>query len=244
MGDTSIIESLNKKLHAIDNISALDDIEKRAMKDLLINMNDKVDDTKLKKSEKKWNEMESRKAGESKETSTKSLEFENDTFKIDSKWWREVTNKDKDDPFLGKFVWKKPKVKANDTWDVVEYLDGDAKWEQIFITYDAFIREVKKAKNCTTQEEVEKKYLMTEDELKEKMKDKPSGSKEYEKFYNQEVKDHLAGYWDPGDEKFSDVGGRSGVWLVGGGSADFGQTEWNWGDYGRECGFSGRLLKN
>ena len=41
---------------------------------------------------------------ESKETLTKSLEFEEDTFKIDSKGWKEVTNKDKDDPILSKFV--------------------------------------------------------------------------------------------------------------------------------------------
>jgi len=57
----------------------------------------------------------------------------------------------------------------------------------LFITYDAFIREVMKAKNCT-QEEVESKYLMTVDEFKSKMEDKPNNSEEYKKFFNQEVK--------------------------------------------------------
>jgi len=50
-----------------------------------------------------------------------------------------------------------------------------------------------KAKNCS-QQEVEQKYLMTIDELQEKMKDKPSHSEEYKKFFINEVKDYLAGY--------------------------------------------------
>lgn len=167
---------------------------------------------------------------ESKEIATKSLEFEKDTFKIDSTWRKETTK-----------WWRK--VKINDTGDVTEYIDWDQKWEQIFITYGAFIREVCKAKNCR-KEEAEKKYLMTIDELKEKMKDKPDGSEEYKKFFNQEVKDHLAGYWDPNNEEFYDIGERSYVWLAGGYSASFAQNEWFQNFYNRNYGFSGRLLKN
>ena len=172
---------------------------------------------------------------ESKETLTKSLEFEKDTFKIDSKGWKE----EKRDVY-GK---GKMKVKVNATGDVVEYLEGDAKWEQIFITYDAFIREVCKAKNCS-REEAEKKYLMTRDELKEKMKDKPDGSEEYKKFFNDEVKGHLAGYWDPNDKEFYDIGERSNVWLAGGISADFDPDTWYRYSLIRSYGVSGRLLKN
>ena len=56
---------------------------------------------------------------ESKETLTKSLEFEKDTFKIDSKGWKEEIR-----DVYGK---GKMKVKVNATGDVVEYLEGDAK---------------------------------------------------------------------------------------------------------------------
>ena len=57
----------------------------------------------------------------------------------------------------------------------------------MFITYDAFIREVMKAKNCT-QEEVETKYLMTTSEFKQKMKGKPNRSEEYVRFFDKEIK--------------------------------------------------------
>ena len=187
-------------------------------------------------SEEYWEKFEKKsEKKESKETLTKSLEFEEDTFKIDSKGWKE----EKRDVY-GKGQMK---VKVNATWDVVEYLEWPAKWEQIFITYDAFIREVMKAKNCS-KEEVEKKYLMTVDELKEKMKDKPDGSDEYKKFFNKEVKDHLAGYWHPDDKRFLNIGARSNVWLAGGNNALFHQNFWTRSHNNRHCGFSGRLLKN
>lgn len=172
---------------------------------------------------------------ESKETVTKSLEFEENTFKIDSTWWEETTI----DTYNGKPI----KVKENTTWDVVEYLEWPAKWEQIFITYDAFIREVMKAKNCS-KEEVEKKYLMTVDELHEKMKDKTSSSDEYKIFFNKKFNVHLAGYWNPDYEIFYDVWERSNVWLVGGANVNFNRYGWNRNDDYRDYGFSGRLLKN
>ena len=68
---------------------------------------------------------------------------------------------------------------------------------------------------------MKKRYLMTRDEFKEKMKDKPDGSEEYKKFFNEEVNGHLAGYRSPNNETFYDVGGRSNVWLVGGSRANF-----------------------
>ena len=181
---------------------------------------------------------------ESKEVAKKSLEFEENTFKIDSTNWIGATKKNsKDHPEIEKFIDKWVKVKVNATGDVVEYLEWSAKWEQLFITYDAFIREVMKSKNCT-QEEVEAKYLMTVDEFKQKMEDKPDNSEEYNKFFEQEVKWHLAGYWDPSTKGFYNIGARSSLWLAGGDNADFIENEWGRNDNSRGYGFSGRLLKN
>ncbi|MEI7478609.1 MAG: hypothetical protein WCJ81_09370 [bacterium] len=94
------------------------------------------------------------------------------------------------------------------------------------------------------QEEVEKKYMMTIDEFKKKMEDKPDNSEEYKKFFNEEVNGHLAGYWHPYGKEFYYVGVRSDVWLVGGNTAYFYRNGWGYNNYGRNFGFSGRLLKN
>lgn len=170
---------------------------------------------------------------ESKETVTKSLEFENDTFKIDSTWWKEEER--------GAYPNWAIKVKVNATWDVVEYLGSQAKWEQIFITYDAFIREVMKAKNCS-KEDVEKKYIMTVDEIKEKMKDKPNKSDEYKEFFNEEIKDYVAGFWSPSSDFC--LGGSFSMWLAGGSSAAFSQYGCDLYADSKNYGLSGRLLKN
>ena len=85
---------------------------------------------------------------------------------------------------------------------------------------------------------------MTKDELKEKMKDKPIGSQEYKNFAKQEFDGKFAAYWDPNDETFYTIGGRSNIWLAGGGDASFGQHEWGWHYKDSDFGFSGRLLKN
>lgn len=183
---------------------------------------------------------------ESKEMWTKSLEFEEDTFKIDSNEWIEVTEENaKDYPKIKQFIDAWIKVKTNATWDVVEYIEWSEKWEQIFLTYDVFIREVMKVKNCS-KEEVENKYLMTIEEFKEKMKDKPRNSEEYKKFFNEEIKGHLAGYWDPFIKKFVDVEEYSTIWLAGGKKVSFNQDKWytTSADHTLIYGYSGRLLKN
>lgn len=226
----SIVENLNeqerKKLFDALNKKMWTNKEKKESKEAeLATMSEEYGETVEKKSEEKK---------ESKESLIESLEFEEDTFKIDSKGWKEEWEVYNQQPI---------KVKINATWDVVEYLEWPAKWEQIFITYDAFIREVMKVKNCS-QEEVEQKYLMTVDELQEKMKDKPSGSDEYKKFFNKEVSGHLAGYWYPGYDRFHGIGAWSHVWLVGGCNANFGKSKWGPSMIYRNYGLSGRLLKN
>ena len=154
---------------------------------------------------------------ESVEQVKKSLEFEEKTFKIDSTWWKEEE----------RFVdgqKEKIKVKVNHAWDVMEYLEWAAKGEQIFIGYEAFIKHVAEAKNCSP-EEVAKKYLMTIEELEKKMSDKPDGSKEYEDFFNKEIKWVLAGHWDPNDETFNAFSVCSVLWLSDGHNAYFNKSK-------------------
>lgn len=184
---------------------------------------------------------------ESKEIFTKSLEFEWDTFKVDTTWWNEKTR--------GFYIWKM-KCKLDSDQFIIEYFDENfdifnVKWEQIFITYSIFVREVMKAKNCS-KEEVEKKYLMTVDEFKEKMKDKPSDSDEYKEFFNKEIASHLSGWTLQYDATVSDVWDVSVVWLAGGSQVVFYPDKFvirevdgshsYYPYYKQWC--SGRLLKN
>lgn len=61
---------------------------------------------------------------ESKETLTKSLEFEKDTFKIPNESFKKVTKKlARKNPALKQFLNQGIKVKANATLDVVEYME-------------------------------------------------------------------------------------------------------------------------
>ena len=53
----------------------------------------------------------------------------------------------------------------------------------------------------------------------------------------------LAGYWNPNNKLFNDVGEYSNVWLAGGYYATFSQIEWDQYHNYRNYGFSGRLLK-
>lgn len=168
-------------------------------------------------------------SSESKEVAKKSLEFEEDTFKIDSSDWKEETRT---------VNGKDAIVKVSPQWDVLEYLEWPAKGEQLFITYASFIQYVAQAKWCTVQE-AEQKYLLTKEELQTKMK-----QVYYKDFYNTQIKWHLAGYWDPNDKKCFFVGTRSKVWLAGGRNAGFSQHNWNCNKFYASLGFSGRLLKN
>ena len=69
-------------------------------------------------------EIQKQKEKESKETLTKSLEFEDHTFRIDNTGWEEVTTESaKNNPNLQKFLDKEIKVKANTVCDVVEYME-------------------------------------------------------------------------------------------------------------------------
>jgi hypothetical protein len=107
------------------------------------------------------------------------------------------------------------------------------------------LREVCKIKKCTPQEAKEK-YLMTQEEFQEKMKDKTDGSEEYKKFFNEQIKTHLVGCRDPRSKEFCDIDNHSFIRLVGGNGAGFNDSGWFYFDkdfYGSNA-LSGRLLKN
>ncbi len=176
-----------------------------------------------------WDIVQNLQSTESKEVAKKSLEFEEDTFKIDSTSWKEETRT---------VNGASQKVKVSPQGDVIEYLEWPAKGEQLFITYDSFIQYVAQAKWCSTQE-VEQKYLLTKEELQAKMK-----QVNYTEFYNSQIKGHLAGFWNPNGKKCYDVGKRSDIWLAGGHNAAFNQNDWICNDNYASFGFSGRLLKN
>jgi hypothetical protein len=118
------------------------------------------------------------------------------------------------------------------------------KGEQLFIDYNSFIKHVAEAKNCSI-EDVETKYLMTIQEFRQKMADKPKGSEEYKDFYNKEISGKEAGYWGSTRQRHCILDNRcSNIWLSGGLNIKFYDTEWDRNDCAKEYGFSGRLLKN
>ena len=170
---------------------------------------------------------------ESKENVDGSLELEQDTFKIDSTGREEMKGEGYQHPRV--------RIKVHANKDVIEYMDWDAKGEQLF-TYDALIREVSKAKNCS-KEDVEKKYLMTEKAIEDEMKDKEFNSKEYKEFYEKEFSKHLAWFCHGETEEFINIGESSNTWLAGKCVVYFDVRTW----YLEECSgdfyFSVRLRK-
>ena len=121
---------------------------------------------------------------ESKEI-TKSLDFEDHLFKIDSSdndLWEDV---------YAEQGRAQVKIKIKKTWDVVEYLDlsefndspiyhNNRAWRQVFVDYNNLINYIAENKDCSI-EDVEKEYLITEDELKWKIN--VMTKDEYESFY-------------------------------------------------------------
>lgn len=212
-----IVPSLQESLDYLDKTPWVSAIEKEALKKLLFTMNNHSEEIK-------W----------SKEKVTKSLEFEEDTFKIDSTGWKQEAR--------SIYGWWKIKVKVNAANDVIEYLEWPHKWEQLFIGYAAFITELCRAKNCSPQE-AEQKYLMKIDELEENMQ-AIRVAWIYHDFYTTEVENHLAGYLHPYRKVLEAIGKSSFIWLFDGYYARFSENGWFCWDRGnKEYGLSGRLLK-
>ncbi len=188
---------------------------------------------------------------ESIEKEKKTPEFEKETFRIDSSGadWHEVTDKDSTNPFLKKFVNAGKKIKANEAGDVVEYLDGDEKWEQIFIDYPLFIEKLINTPwtkyTGMSKQALEEKYILTKQKAILMAWDPWVPSEKYDTFRKTNIqKKQLAGCWHPDGEEFCCVGEISFVWMVGGGCAAFTQYGWSCRTDCSAFGFSGRLLKD
>lgn len=156
----------------------------------------------------------------------KFLEFEKDTFKINSTWWQEIVR-----------WWQK--LKINKLGDIIEYLEWSAKWEQIFFDYKKFIQYVSVDKNCSPQE-AEKKYMMTLRKFREKMK-KIDEAGTYKDLYNNEIKGH--GYLFAYERAIS-MGDTFGIWLANGHIALLTKDTWHTITHNKNFLASGRLLKD
>lgn len=164
--------------------------------------------------------------------------FEENTLHVDSDWWLE----EKEINLYEKWEWK-VKVKTNHDWDIMEILEWPSKWEQIFLTYDAFVFYACKYKKCS-KKILEKKYLPTPEKLVLMAGNPRENSTKYKKFRKSTIKDsQLTGYYIPRGEKLWNFAKRSCIWLAGGWDADFLDDKWNHDSGGKSYGFSGRLLK-
>ena len=139
--------------------------------------------------------------------------------------------------------WKKMiRIKVNSSNDVVEFLEWPAKWEQLFITYEAFMREVCKSKNCSP-EEAKQKYLLNADEMKAKMENLEEHTPEYFEFFAKEIEPFMAGHRS-NRKWFRRVDGRYEMRLSDGTHAKFNSVTWYVTTNSKYFGFSIRLLKN
>lgn len=185
---------------------------------------------------------DSKEKKESKETVTKSLEFEEDTFKIDSTWWDVIERKGWG--YSGKSEMFK--VKISPDRDVYEFLEWPQKWEQIFCYYKSFIKYVAADKKCTV-EQAEDKYLLSKYEFLHilNMRERREKISEYDQtreFVSNNLEQHMAGYFDNREKRFYSVGSRASFWLIDEGCA----LNRNWEVHRLEknrIGCSGRLLK-
>jgi hypothetical protein len=106
----------------------------------------------------------------------------------------------------------------NDEEDIIEITDGPYIWQQFFVTYEALIREVSKAKGGISQEEIEKKYLLSYEDLSSISKER-NKNESYTKFYTTYIKDNfLCGFFRPEADLsyFVDMGKRMHIRAVWG----------------------------
>ncbi len=169
---------------------------------------------------------------EDKETSIP--QFKEETFRIASDWWKEENIRLYDG-------WTM-RVKINKKWEVMEYLDDPFKGEQIFITYDVFVKYACTQKKCT-RKELEEKYLPTEEKLTLLLWPQKTKSEEYTAAYNKIINDtQCTGYFIPRGEKLGKVGKSAIFWIAGGNDIEMGPEGWKLTKGGQNYGFSGRLF--
>lgn len=162
-------------------------------------------------------------------------QFEEETFRIASDWRKEENIRLYDG-------WE-IRVKINKKWEVMEYLDDPFKGEQIFITYDVFVKYACTQKNCT-RKQLEEKYLPTEEKLTLLLGPQKTKSEKYLKVYNNLIKDtQRTGYFIPRGEKLGKVSKCALVRIADGNDVEMGPEWWKLTKGGKHYGFSGRLLR-
>lgn len=136
------------------------------------------------------------------------MEWEEETFKIDSTDWKVELRKEQcyNDNI------KEIKVKVSPAGDVFEFISGPAKGEQLFVKYENFLNYLAQAKGCTPAE-AEMKYLMTRDEFSEKIKQIKASEGGYKAFLEKEIKNHQAGCWNSQMKCFR-TGDSWAIWLL------------------------------
>lgn len=163
-------------------------------------------------------------------------QFVEHTFRVASIWtWRTETA-------IRLYDGWTMRVKIDKKWEVMEYLDDPFKGEQIFITYDVFVKHACAQKKCT-RKELEEKYLPTEEKLTLVLWPQKTKSEEYTAAYNKITNDaQRTGYFIPRGEKLGKVGKSAIFWIAGGNDIEMGPEGWKLTKGGKNYGFSGRLF--
>ncbi len=161
------------------------------------------------------------------EEDEKQRKLRTESFRIDSVWWT-VENRR-----YRKVSDQRTNMKVNPEKDVFEYWN-----KQSFLTYEALIREISKAKGGISKKEIEKKYLPTSEQLAFRIGDpRQSNSKGhgryYSNFYQYNCKHQIRGIWSPGEWHFPMQEWSVGyyLWLVWGKYAYLSDEWWSvrWG---------------
>lgn len=228
-------EEMNKIDKDILAISALETFSNEEKSELMKWLLAKKQTTKKNSTEKI--------SHESKETE-KIPEFEEHTLHVESSWPErqliEINPYEKG----GEKIKVKAKVNQEGDVEVIEYIDWPEIGEQIFITYESFVKYACAYKWCS-QEILEQRYLPTEEKLKMLAGNPGKESEHYQNFHNTHIKwKKLPGYYIPRGTKIGRKGSYLMVWLAGGKKdatfkEEMRESEWD----SRSYGFSGWLFK-
>ena len=166
----------------------------------------------------------------------KKPEFEPDTLSIRTTWWDDTTIRDYD----GK---NHLKMLINSTEDVIEYKEDIVQWEQLFIWYETFVKAACNKKHCTP-EELESKYLPTEEKMTAIAGPQRQNTSEYKAFYDQYIRNRKKPwYLIPRNKKLGQVGNKVYIRAIWGDDIEFSEDGWKITKGGKWYWFSGRLLK-
>ena len=171
----------------------------------------------------------------------KPLALETKAFRIDTTWWKKERRRYK--PSSDHRI----EMKVNPEKDVFEYWD-----KQSFLTYEALIREISKAKWGISKKEIERRYLPTQEKLAfwigNPQKNNPQWhGRYYSNFYRYNCEHQIRGIWSPGCWHFPMQEGSVSyyLWLAGGKYAYLSDEWWSvrwWGWYKVDLVWASALL--